>query len=79
VIRCVPHPDDGGVTAEGAGALTLRHLLTVNEAARYLGISRTMVFKLLKSDALESVMIGTLRRVSIEQLQRFIQSQMLRG
>jgi len=38
-----------------------------------------MVFKLLKSDALESVMIGTLRRVSIEQLQRFIQSQMLRG
>ena len=66
-------------SATSTARLTLRHLLNVNDAARYLGISRTMVFKLLKSDALESVMIGTLRRVSIEQLQRFIQSQMLKG
>jgi excisionase family DNA binding protein len=75
MIRCMPHSDEAAIGANGAGTSTPRQLLNASEAGRYLGISRTKVFELFKSGALESVMIGSLRRVSVEQLQRFIQSQ----
>lgn len=38
-------------------------LLTVEETAERLGVGRTMVFRLLRSGALESVQIGRLRRI----------------
>ncbi|MGW1129264.1 helix-turn-helix domain-containing protein [Streptomyces sp. NPDC002526] len=38
-------------------------LLTVEEAARRLRIGRTTCFALIRSGALESLTIGTLRRV----------------
>lgn len=38
--------------------------LTVNEVAAYLGLSRQTVYRLMASDELEYVMVGTRRRVS---------------
>ncbi|MEU0378449.1 excisionase family DNA-binding protein [Streptomyces cyaneofuscatus] len=38
-------------------------LLTVEEAARRLRVGRTTCFALIRSGALESIMIGALRRV----------------
>jgi excisionase family DNA binding protein len=75
VIRSMPHDDKAALGANGANMSTPRQLLNASEAGRYLGISRTKVLELFKSGALESVMIGSLRRVSVEQLQRFVQSQ----
>ncbi|GAA4828848.1 helix-turn-helix domain-containing protein [Saccharopolyspora rosea] len=40
-----------------------RTLLTVEEAAQYLGIGRTKTYELVKSGEIESVRIGRLRRV----------------
>ena len=45
------------------GADTTLVLLTVEEAARRLQIGRTTCFALSRSGALESLMIGRLRRV----------------
>lgn len=45
-----------------------RTLLTVEEAAEWLGIGRTRVFALVKSGDIESVRIGRLRRISIDAL-----------
>ncbi|KAA5836058.1 helix-turn-helix domain-containing protein [Saccharopolyspora hirsuta] len=44
-------------------ALPNRTLLTVEEAAQYLGIGRTKTYELVSSGEIESVRIGRLRRV----------------
>ena len=51
-----------------------QQLLTTIDAAKYLGISRTTIYGLLKSGDLDSVTIGRSRRVSVAQLQRFLES-----
>lgn len=52
-----------------------QQLLTTAEAGKYLGVGRTKVYDLINSGALESVTIGRARRVSVAQLQRFLESQ----
>lgn len=47
-------------------------LLTVEEAARLLGIGRTTAFALVKSGELESVPLGRLRRVPAECVTEYI-------
>ncbi|WP_335982428.1 helix-turn-helix domain-containing protein [Streptomyces sp. CA2R106] len=47
-------------SAEADGELVL---LTVEEAARRLRIGRTTCYRLIRTGALESVSVGTLRRV----------------
>lgn len=47
-------------------------LLTPVEAARALGIGRSKVYELLSSGALDSVRIGTCRRVPAEALHSFL-------
>ncbi|MDT0264308.1 helix-turn-helix domain-containing protein [Jatrophihabitans lederbergiae] len=47
----------------------------MTDAGKYLSISRTKVYELINSGALESVTIGRSRRVSVAQLQRFLKSQ----
>lgn len=47
-------------------------LLAPAEAARYLGISRSYLYGLFKSDALRSVHLGRLRRVELRVLDEFI-------
>jgi excisionase family DNA binding protein len=50
----------------------IRLVLTVEEAARRLGIGRTYMYGLVKSRAVESVQIGKLRRIPIEALAEYI-------
>ncbi|MET4922293.1 excisionase family DNA-binding protein [Streptomyces sp. PSRA5] len=60
-------------TAESATALTdydqTLALLTVEEAARRLGIGRTLCYSLIRSGQLESIPLGRLRRVPADAIQ----------
>ncbi|MFZ3595875.1 excisionase family DNA-binding protein [Streptomyces sp. BH104] len=47
-------------------------LLTVEEAARRLGIGRTTCFKLVAMGELESVMVGRLRRVPADAVPAYV-------
>jgi excisionase family DNA binding protein len=46
-------------------------MLTVEEAAESLRIGRTRMFALIKSGAVESVMIGRLRRIPTEAIKKY--------
>ena len=50
----------------------LRLLLSPEEAAKALGISRATLYPLLMRKEIPSVRVGGLRRVPIEALQRYI-------
>jgi excisionase family DNA binding protein len=50
------------------GALLLR----VEEAARRLGIARTLMFRLIKDGEVESVRVGRLRRVPVASLEEYV-------
>jgi excisionase family DNA binding protein len=60
------------VTAESTLASEEKLLLTVEEAARRLGISRTVMYRLVSTGAVESVKLGWLRRVPSECLNEFV-------
>ncbi|GAA3051977.1 helix-turn-helix domain-containing protein [Streptomyces glomeratus] len=47
-------------------------LLTVEEAARRLGIGRTTCFALIASGELESVKVGSLRRIPVDALVAYV-------
>jgi excisionase family DNA binding protein len=55
-----------------AGVLP-RVLLTPEEAAQALGISRSKLYELLRAGTLESVRIDRLRRIPIQALHEFVQ------
>lgn len=50
----------------------LRLLLTPNEAAKALGISRASLYPLLMRKEIPSIRVGGLRRVPVVALQRYI-------
>lgn len=56
---------------EGAGH---RLLLTVEEAADCLCVGRTYMFDLVTRGAVPSVRLGKLRRIRIEDLERYVSS-----
>lgn len=60
------------MSATGSGETVSRRLLTPEEAARALGIGRTLVFELLGSGRLRSVRIGACRRVPVGALDEFV-------
>jgi excisionase family DNA binding protein len=49
-------------------------MLTVEEAARRLGLGRTLVYQLISSGELESVTVGRLRRVPTECLGEYVKT-----
>jgi len=59
-------------TEEGARAAPETLLLTPEEAARRLGLSRTQIFRLIAQKRLRSVKIGKLRRISRAALEDFV-------
>lgn len=48
-----------------------RVLLTVEEAAERLGISRTTTFRLVRTGEIESVRIGRLRRIHVDAVNAY--------
>ncbi len=51
-------------------------LLSVVEAARRLGIGRTLMYELLGSGRVQSVHVGRLRKVTPEALEAFVLASM---
>lgn len=51
-----------------------KQLLTPQEAAQVLGIGRTKVYELIVTKALESVKIGSCRRIPAEALHAYVAS-----
>ncbi len=49
-----------------------RLLLTPVEAAAAIGISRTRIFALMSSGAVESVRVGRSRRIPVSALEEFV-------
>lgn len=50
-------------------------LITVEDAAERLSLSRTKTYELVASGALESIKIGSCRRVPVEALTAFVDAQ----
>ena len=48
-------------------------LLRVEDAARRLGIARTLMFRLIKDGEVESVRVGRLRRVPVASLEDYVE------
>ncbi|WP_035949941.1 helix-turn-helix domain-containing protein [Parafrankia sp. EUN1f] len=47
-------------------------LLTVDEAAEVLGVSRAKLYQLMKAGAFASVSIGRLRRIPADELSAYV-------
>jgi len=47
-------------------------VLTIEEAARRLGIGRTLMYRLVMTGEVESVSIGRLRRIPVECLTEYV-------
>ena len=46
---------------------------TVEEAAKFLRLGRTSVYELIRGGELESIKVGSLRRITAAQLERFLE------
>lgn len=44
-------------------------LITINEAMRFLSVGRTTIYRLIKEGSLESVTIGSSRRISMKSVE----------
>jgi excisionase family DNA binding protein len=52
-------------------------LLTVEEVADVTGLGRTMIYQLIRDNHIQSVKVGSARRIPADALARFVES--LRG
>jgi excisionase family DNA binding protein len=48
-------------------------LLSVEEAAELLGVSRSTMYDLMRTRAIASVRIGRCRRISLDALRRYVE------
>ena len=58
-----------------AGLTSERLLLTVEEAARYLGIGRTLAWRLVQERRLPSVRVGRCVRVPVRDLEAWVEER----
>ena len=49
-----------------------RLVLTIEQAAKRLGIGRTLMYSLVRSGEIQSVTIGRLRRIPVECLTEYV-------
>jgi excisionase family DNA binding protein len=68
----VPANDLSALLAAAQAADTTAVALTVEEAARRLGIGRTTMYALIASGQVQSVRIGRLRRIPAEALAAYL-------
>ena len=55
--------------------LTPKLLLTIEEAARVLSLSRSLLYDLLMSNQIVSIKIGRSRRIPVAALMAYVQKQ----
>jgi excisionase family DNA binding protein len=63
----------GGGVAEGPAGRPVKQLYSTEEAAEFLGIGRTFLFRLLATDQIESFKIGRKRKITREALDAYVQ------
>jgi len=77
-VLVTPEPRRRSVAPEQAVSINVvpdvRMLLTVVEAARRLGIGRSLMYELLEA-RVRSIHVGRLRRVPVEALADFVRRQ----
>ena len=61
-----------GEAAEISVTQPTRLVLTIEQAARRLGIGRTLMYSLVMTGEVESVTIGRLRRIPVECLTEYV-------
>jgi excisionase family DNA binding protein len=64
--------DLSGEAAEISVTQPTRLVLTIEQAARRLGIGRTLMYSLVMAGEVESVTIGRLRRIPVECLTEYV-------
>lgn len=64
--------DLSGEAAEISVTQPTRLVLTIEQAARRLGIGRTLMYSLVMTGEVESVTIGRLRRIPVECLAEYV-------
>jgi excisionase family DNA binding protein len=64
--------DLSGEAAEISVTKPTRLVLTIEQAARRLGIGRTLMYSLVMNGEVESVTIGRLRRIPVECLTEYV-------
>ena len=67
-MRC-----EWGVIMEWQSDVDRPRLLRIEEAARELGIGRTLMYRLVLAGEVESVPLGRLRRIPSECLDEYVQ------
>jgi len=72
LVHASPRDTDDHAAAPGA---LMPLLLTVAQAAELLSVSRTTLYELLAGGSIESIHIGRSRRVPIDALRDFVESQ----
>ena len=78
--RIAPHPHRKGSAIVNAPSLTttdnqtdtLPLILTIEQAAKTLGVGRTLMYGLVMNGDIESVTIGRLRRIPAEALTDYV-------
>jgi excisionase family DNA binding protein len=63
----------GRAVAEGSADRPVKHLYSAEEAAEFLGIGRTFLFRLLATGQIESFKIGRKRKITREALDEYVQ------
>jgi len=75
-IVSAPHPDmgepDAGKHRPGRPELTGQALYRIPEAMRLLGLSRSVIYKLIRSGRLRSVKEGTTRLIPAEAIADYV-------
>jgi excisionase family DNA binding protein len=67
-----PPPTRGVGLQDGTSGTTWRGLLRINEAAKWLGLSKRKTYDLVYKGEISSVYIGRSRRVPVAALERFL-------
>jgi excisionase family DNA binding protein len=61
------------------GAFNMKRLLDVDEVAAMLGCGRSYVYDLLYRGELRSIKLGRLRRVTVDEVEQFVDSKLDRA
>lgn len=65
---CMPH-----LATENYGATRLAPVLSVNDAARVLGVERSTIYRLLRTGELQAVRVGKRKRFRPEDLDAYLE------
>jgi len=70
LVPPLPHPHDDSVQSQPVAVMPL--LLTVNQAAKMLGIGRSTLYELIDDGEIRSVKVGASRRIPLKAVHEYI-------